>query len=360
MTKRTIYFYGVDNKKGGMENYALNLIRGILNNSSNILFHIISEYNDFAFKQEFINLGCTYSVLPNKRKRPLKYFRELKKILKKANSNDLFQINAMSYRNFFLFKAAKKSKIRTIVVGHGSNCNSLFKKLVHNINRFIFRKLGVKVGNNQDVIDFFFGKKCKNYEIIKTGIDYEKFLFSYEKRQDFRNKYNLEDNDLVIGQIGRLSYEKNQLFSSEIIKSIHDDSIKLFIIGNADNLKLKTQIQKMSKNIIFTGEINNVADIYSGLDLFAFPSLHESAGFALYEAVASGLTCLISDNIPLEDVTSEKISVINLDKEKWIKSILNFKENYKFSEKERNIISNVPSLNEQVNDYLELYKKLTK
>ena len=360
MTKRTIYFYGIDNKKGGMENYALNLIKNVLKNSSFFSFHIISEYDDFAYKQEFCNLGCTYSIVPNKRKKPIKYYYELKKILKKAHADDLFQINAMSYRNFFLFNVAKKINLKTIIVGHGTNCNSPFKKLIHKLNRFIFRNLGIKVGNNIEVINFFFGKKCKNYEIITTGIDYEKYLFSSDKRQDFRNKYNLKDDDLVIGQIGRLSYEKNQLFSAEIIKELHDDSIKLFLIGNKENIKLKKQIHKINKNIIFTGEITEICSVYNGLDLFIFPSLHEAAGFALYEAVANGLTCLVSNNVPLENVKSEKVYIKDLDKEKWIKYITNFKQNYKFDIKERNILSTIPSLNEEVSKYLELYIKLTK
>ena len=47
---KTIYFYGIDNNRGGMETYALNLIRGILANCTDYKFHILTIFENFAFK----------------------------------------------------------------------------------------------------------------------------------------------------------------------------------------------------------------------------------------------------------------------------------------------------------------------
>ena len=355
----TIYFYGIDNNKGGIENYSLNLIRGIINNSNEFKFHIITEYENFAFKDIFVNqLKCQYTVIPNKKKHPFRYYKTLKNILTQKSPNDLLQLNIMSYRNFLLFKAAKKSKIKTIIVGHANNSNNIINKAVHYFFRLFYKNFGSKIANNSSVRNFLYSSKNKYVEIIELGINKEKFSFNPQIRNEIRDQLGCENN-FVIGQIGRICKAKNQNFSLKVMSLLKNNTnISLFLIGNESSSNIKKKINKMNlKNVYFLGEKTNISDYYNSFDLFIFPSLFESAGFALYEATSNGLYSLTSKNIPLENITLNKSKQLELKPKIWAKEIQKILNTGYEREKNTSLI---PTLDNQINKYLNFYLKLTK
>lgn len=354
---KTIYFYGIDNNKGGMENYALNLIRSIKKETNEYNFHIISEYTDFAYKDVFVNeLNCSFSIVPSKKKHRIKYIKVLNDIFSKMNENDLAQINVMSYRNFMLFHSLKKNKTNCVIVGHATNTDNKLNMFVHKIFRHHYRKIGTKVGNNNYVINYLFGKKCKEYKIIELGIDKTKFSFNEEYRKVLRQKLGVSELDVVIGQIGRISKTKNYIFSAQIMNELKNKNFKLFIFGKGNSKKLNNYIKKNNlNNIYFMGETDEINKVYSALDIFIFPSLFESAGFALYEALANGCPSIVSPNVPLEGIENPDLSALPLSKEKWVEKIIQL-ANKKRNEKE----SVIPTLDKQIEKYLKLYEELTK
>ena len=81
---KTIYFYGIDNNIGGMEVYAFNLIKDVLSKTNEFKFHIISQFEDFSFKKELVDLGCEFTIVPSRKKHPFKYSKQILNILKNA------------------------------------------------------------------------------------------------------------------------------------------------------------------------------------------------------------------------------------------------------------------------------------
>ena len=63
-----LYYYGIDNNKGGMETYAFNLISNLLKTDASIKIHILTCYKDVSFKDEFLKIGCEIIVLPQKKR----------------------------------------------------------------------------------------------------------------------------------------------------------------------------------------------------------------------------------------------------------------------------------------------------
>lgn len=352
---KTIYYYGIDNNRGGMENYALNLIKGITSKTDEIKFHIISQYEDFAFKDELVNeCKCKYTVIPNWKKHPFKYCSAIKEILKEASKNDLCQINLMSYRNFLLLHSVKKSKIKTLIVGHATNTNNIFNKIVHKFFRFIYKRFGIKIANNETVAKYLYGS-IKDCKYIELGINPEKFKFNQEKRVEIRNKLNINDSTFVIGQVGRICKAKNQIFSCKIMKKLKEENIHLFLFGKYTDTHLQKYCFKNNlSNIHFVGEISNINEIYNALDLFIFPSLFESAGFALYEAMANNCPSLVSTNVPTKNLCLENVEVLNLNVDSWVNKILEIKNTHYREYKKRE----VPSLEKQNNEYLNFYLNL--
>ena len=69
----------------------------------------------------------------------------------------------------------------------------------------------------------------------------------------------------------------------------------------------------MDKNILFLGARNDVNKIYSVADLFLFPSLAEGLPFAVIEAQAAGLPCLLSDTITEEVKLLDTLEFLDLE-----------------------------------------------
>lgn len=353
---KTIYFYGIDNNIGGMEVYAFNLIKDVLSKTKEFKFHIISQFEDFSFKKELVeDYDCEYSIVPSRKKHPFKYSKEILKILKNAEKDSFLQLNIMSYRNIFLLHAVKKSKIKTVIVGHSTNTDNKFNYFIHKIGRKFYSKLWLKVANNKQIIEYFCNKNDSNYKIIPLGINKDSFKFDQSKRDKIRQLYNVSDNEFMIGQIGRVCSTKNQLFSCKVLEKLNNKKIKLFIFGKIiDKASLEYAAEHNLKNIKFVGEVNNVNEIYSALDLFIFPSKHESAGFVLYEALENGCPSIISDNIPTDGIQSRALSIKKLNLDVWEREI-----ERAYNEKwQRDFNSKTPSHEEQINGYIDLYKSL--
>lgn len=315
---RTIYYYGIDNNYGGMEKFAFSVISSVLNNSKNVKFHILTEFENFAFKDVLINkYNCEFTILPNKLKYPFSYFKKISSIFKNAKSNDLIHLNLMSYRNFLLLEAIKKHKIKTIIFGH--SCGGKFNFL-HFFCKNYYKKIGYKIALNKETARYMFAKNRCDY-FLPNSVDFEKFKFNENYRNEIRSKYNIDDNTLLIGQIGRICNQKNQSFSIDVVKNI-TVSKKFFIIGKMiDNKQVKNIDQKTIK--LFNEQ--DVLKFYSAFDVLLMPSKFEGLSLAMLEALASGLTVVCSNKIPfLENCNG--VVYLPLRKNRWFSYLNSFEK----------------------------------
>ena len=142
--------------------------------------------------------------------------------------------------------------------------------------------------------------------------------------------YNISEEDILIGHIGRFTEQKNHKFIIEVFNKLNktNPKYKLALLGEG---KLKSQVEESVANykldVIFTGCVNNVSDYYSAFDIFVLPSLWEGLPVVGVEAQASGLICLFSKNID-ENVEIDKEKVLFLDNEiqEWENKIIKLKD----------------------------------
>lgn len=321
----TLYYYGIDNVIGGLENYAKTLITNLIKLDGNIKVIVISCYEDYAFRNYLESLGVESVIVPNYKKHPFKYKKVIYKTLRNHSSDDVIQLNVMSYRNLALFSTIKKAKIKTLVVGHGSSLIGGFAtKILHRIGRSLYHKLGNKVAISKDVIPYMY-KKNDNVDIIPNSVDVDLFRFNNEYRNEIRNKYNLNDS-FIIGHVGRVHDVKNQEFSilliDELAKQIPNS--KLMIIGKNQDDGIY-QLIKNNPNIIYIDEVDDAYKYYSSFDIQILPSKYEGFGLVLYEGLSNGLKVIISDKVPYPEYISNSVIQLPLDKDLWIKEILKHK-----------------------------------
>lgn len=129
-----------------------------------------------------------------------------------------------------------------------------------------------------------------NLDIWGRGIDAE--LFSPEHRdQKFIQQHNLEEKISIL-YVGRIAREKNLSLLMDSFKKLnkkYKEQIELIITG--DGPELKKLKKNVPENVIFTGFKKGLelSKIYASADFLAFPSVTETYGNVVIEAMASGL-----------------------------------------------------------------------
>ncbi len=128
----------------------------------------------------------------------------------------------------------------------------------------------------------------------QRGIDLN--LFNPQKR-DLAYIQNITRNDKPnILFVSRLVWEKNIQTLIEIYKRLHNTNLShnFIVVGHG---AAKEEMQKQMPEAIFMGKLSHkeLAKLYASCDIFVFPSISETYGNVVVEAMASGLPCVIAD-----------------------------------------------------------------
>lgn len=217
---------------------------------------------------------------------------------------------------------------------HGHVFHSYFGKLKTAFYKTIERYLAkhstaiVAISNKQkqELSEVFKIAPKEKIHVVPLGFDLTKFTLNKEKnRKEFREKYNLKDDQLAIGIIGRLAPIKNHgLFVESIVylkqKGFHN--FKAFIIGDGDTRDVIIEACKTNNitwsnnptddvNLIFTSWITNVEWALHGLDIVALTSLNEGTPVSIIEAQAAG-KYVVSTNVGgIEDVLHPECGLLS-------------------------------------------------
>ena len=278
----------------------------------------------------FENLDFNLKQIAYKIKKPITNICETYNIIKK-NKIDVVHCHMTLMNCIPLFCA--KMIGTPIRICHSHNCDVRKKNIIIKFVEGILKKICIRnatvlVACGKDAGQYMYNKK--KYIILNNALVLEKFKFDRLKRQEIRKMYNISEEDILIGHIGRFTEQKNHKFIIEVFNKLNktNPKYKLALLGEG---KLKSQVEESVANykldVIFTGCVNNVSDYYSAFDIFVLPSLWEGLPVVGVEAQASGLICLFSKNID-ENVEIDKEKVLFLDNEiqEWENKIIKLKD----------------------------------
>ncbi|OGU76006.1 MAG: hypothetical protein A2V93_06875 [Ignavibacteria bacterium RBG_16_34_14] len=129
-----------------------------------------------------------------------------------------------------------------------------------------------------------------------NGVDLKKFDPLKANGKKTRNEFNIKDNEVVIGMLSRITYGKGYEELLKAAKKLNEEfpNLKFLLIGEAssnekdykESIKKLVRDLSLEEKIIFAGFRENVSDLLSSMDIFAFPSHAESFGNSLIEAMA--------------------------------------------------------------------------
>ncbi|MDD5616250.1 MAG: glycosyltransferase family 4 protein [Candidatus Methanoperedens sp.] len=138
--------------------------------------------------------------------------------------------------------------------------------------------------------------------LIPNGIDREYFKPDADKRETFRERFNIDDDEKVVLTVAQQTPRKGIYDFLELSKK-HPEIKWVWVGGfpygifSADYFQIKKMKKKCKNNVIFTGFVPDITEAYSGADVFFMPSYAETFGLVVLEALACGLP-VVARNIP--------------------------------------------------------------
>ena len=142
--------------------------------------------------------------------------------------------------------------------------------------------------------------------MLPLGLEIDKFqVNTAELRSRFRQKYQLDDDEVAVGIVGRIVPIKNHSLFIKIAAESRKRTnrrLRFFIIGDGDDLikqQLVDEIRSLGMDytyfpdkpvkatVTMTSWIIDIETAYAGLDIVALTSLNEGTPVSLMEAQAA-------------------------------------------------------------------------
>ncbi|MEE4176840.1 MAG: glycosyltransferase [Bacteroides sp.] len=358
---------------------------------------LVGGKNDPSEKNsEFIpnQLGVTPVIVETMRRslsptQDLSAFRQIRKIIREYKPH-IVHTHA-SKAGALGRLAARAEKVPVIVhTFHGHVFDAYFSHLKAGFYKNIERYLaGVSTGiiAISDIQKYDLSIKYRmcpeeKIRVIPLGFDLSRFREDQErKRIAFREKYQIKEDELAIGIVGRLVPIKNHnlfLEALHILRQKSQAKIRAFIIGDGESRQsIETKARHLNfgfvdwqKNrrtafLTFTGWITEMGQVNAGMDIIALCSLNEGTPVSLIEAQAAGKPIVSTNvggigNIVLPGETA--LLTKSFDPEEFASQLLLLVENEALREKMGRggweLVSHKFHYQRLVNDTVEYYYEL--
>lgn len=323
---RVLYINGGIMDLGGISSYMMNYFRHIDRNLVEIDF-VVHGYEKGVHDNELCAAGATIYHIPVKSQDYKGNCKALMEIFTEGNYQIVHShLDAGSYH---ILKIAKKCGVK-IRVAHSHNTDFLTNSCLGRIINKWFKKQLPTVANYKFACsslakEWLFGT-TSDCEIVKNAIDLRKYQFSEQDRKSFRKELGIEEDDIVLGHIGRFDYQKNHLFLLKVFSELVKKSAKYKLLLIGDGF-LRKQIEEMismyqlESRVILAGYVKDAEKYYNAFDMFLLPSLFEGLGIVAIEAQANGLPCVLADTVPEEAKVGANVFKSPLIESEWVQAI---------------------------------------
>ncbi len=244
----------------------------------------------------------------------IKFAGELKRIVKDFNP-DIVHTHTSKPGYVGRYIAAKYNVSRIIHTYHGLIFKEYFSKLYSSMVVSFDRKLAEKTDyiislselQKKEIVEEYKIGDNNKVKIIPLAISKNNENYNDKLAKSFRLKWGINEETLLIAQVGRLADVKdNSLMIERYYGAIKGSKTKsvLFIVGDgelkqhlielAQSLHLKVAIGQLVKDadVVFTSWCKDLDELYSAMDLLVLTSKSEGTPFSIIEAQVSGTAVL--------------------------------------------------------------------
>lgn len=328
-------------KAGGVESFVMNLYRAI--DRTKVQFDFVKHTTEVGvFDKEIEKLGGKIHICPQyKGTNHFAYWKWWELFFKKHQEYIIIHGHVRSTAVIYLWEAKRQGRY-TIAHSHSTTSGSGVAGIIKNVMQYPIRFFVDQFfGCSQKANEWLFGKKVANSakcKIIRNAVFLEKYAYQEKVAKEVRYELNINNGDLVLGNIGRLVEEKNQTFLLDILAEVLEvnQQAVLIIVGAGKlekKLKLYAEELNVTQKVEFLGSREDVPRLLQAIDVFLFPSLYEGLGIVAIEAQAAGLKTIVSQAIPNEAAVTDLFIQIDINnKSKWVEEILKSKHILRSSE----------------------------
>jgi glycosyltransferase involved in cell wall biosynthesis len=264
-------------------------------------FAIFSRYNDseiIYYAEAPENFKETGAMKKTPLKNKNKFLRLIEKIIfmRKLEPDYLFGHGTVLEIPYILFKPRKTKYIinfHSILVKKGNSDWSV--RTPWFLRKFLFEKADFIVAISEfakkTITDFFPNKDVK---MIYSGAELKFFTPEKENKPALREKFNINFDAPLVVFVGTLQPRKRPNVFIEVAKRCKEANFVM--VGREDGVHNYLKEAKNLKNFqhIPVMEREEVAQFFASADIFLFPSVQETFGAVVVEAIASGTPVIVS------------------------------------------------------------------
>jgi glycosyltransferase involved in cell wall biosynthesis len=171
--------------------------------------------------------------------------------------------------------------------------------------------IAISEQQKDDLVNKYKIAPANKVHVVRLGFDLGKFAEgNAEKRLNFRQFYNISDDEIVITITGRLTSIKNHFLFVDALRIVKETTpglkFKAFIVGDGELMEpiiqrvkdasltfCKANENNYAADVVFTSWRKDIDVINAGSDIIALTSLNEGTPVSIIEAMASekGVIC---------------------------------------------------------------------
>lgn len=241
------------------------------------------------------------------------------------NHSTLF-MTLKKYKNYIKYKDKYYYHLHNVVT-NAYGCDDIIGscKCVIGVSDYINRTLKQ-----------FLGQKDHNqYTTLKNRIDRDKFLIhlSEKKKCEYKNKYGINENDVLFLFCGRFNEEKG---IRQLLQAFEytDENCKLLVVGGYyygsgmispfEKEMYSFVKENLESKVRFTGQIDyeQIPQIYALADVVVIPSIWDDpAPLTVIESLTSGKALITTDSGGIPEYADEESSIILKRDNNFIKKL---------------------------------------
>lgn len=362
--KRVLHVVKIMNQ-GGAETMIMNIYRNI--DRTKIQFDFLCmDDNQGIYEEEIKSFGGRIFKVKSPDKGRIRNLYQIYKILKENANIEVIHSHISFYSGLVNYVAYLAKIKNRIVHSHTTNDlreKTLIRKIYNNFCRFMINKFSnVRLACGEKAGEYLFGNN--SYEIVKNGIDLEKYTkVLNEEVEQLKKELSITEDDFIIGHVGRFEKVKNHEYFIQFAKTMKGmlKDFKIVLVGSGtefDSLKNMIREENLEKYFILTGSRKDINVFMNMFNVFVMPSLYEGFPLVVVEALAGDNICYLSNNISKEtNIISDRIRFFDIldNGVELANMIMKDKNNYKKIDIEKILIDKGYSIKDMVSKISNIY-----
>ncbi|BAE85109.1 glycosyltransferase [Desulfitobacterium hafniense] len=305
---------------GGIESFLLNMLEHMDRSDLKIDIVVEKKISDL-YLSRVEAMGLRLKVLSGSTRKLCENLAAFQALMLEQEY-DIVYLNIYQALSMLYARAAKLAGVPVrIAHAHGSglrpSTTRQLKLFLHQVSKNIFSRYITQFwACSGKAADFMFPKGI-NYRFIPDGIIIDQFIFNSAIREKMRLELGLQ-NCYVMGNVGRLSSEKNQAFLLDILVFLKEkcpEAVLLLVGEGEERVRLEERAKRLglSDKVLFYGVSENVPHLLWAMDVLVISSFVEGFGIVAIEAQAAGLPVLCSLGVPPEAGPTDLVEFLSLD-----------------------------------------------